>query len=221
LKNGFMRRKWILYTAFFLFLAIGFYVVMTKVIPGYGDVKLPVLSYVQPFSFTNQDGKKVTEKDLDGKVYVAEYFFTTCVGICPKLNTNMRKVYEQYKETDGFLIVSHTCNPETDSATRLWYYADSMKVDTKRWWFLTGTKDSLYTSARVSYLLDDPKNNLQKIEDQFMHTQFFALVDKAGQVRKIYDGLKEKEITELRKDIAVLLKEPVSRKRFSNNLFGN
>jgi len=216
-----MRRKWILYTAFFLFLAIGFYVVMTKVIPGYGDVKLPVLSYVQPFSFTNQDGKKVTEKDLDGKVYVAEYFFTTCVGICPKLNTNMRKVYEQYKETDGFLIVSHTCNPETDSAARLRYYADSMKVDTNRWWFLTGTKDSLYTSARVSYLLDDPKNNLQKIEDQFMHTQFFALVDKAGQVRKIYDGLKEKEITELRKDIAVLLKEPVSRKRFSNNLFGN
>lgn len=216
-----MRRKWILYTAFFLFLAIGFYVVMTKVIPGYGDVKLPVLSYVQPFRFTNQDGKQVTEKDMEGKVYVAEYFFTTCVGICPKLNTNMKKVYDQYKDTEGFLLVSHTCNPETDSAARLKYYADSMKVDTKRWWFLTGTKDSLYTSARVSYLLDDPKNNLQKIEDQFMHTQFFALVDKAGQVRKIYDGLKEKEITELRKDIAVLLKEPVSRKRFSNNLFGN
>ncbi len=216
-----MRRKWILYTAFFLFLAIGFYVVMTKVIPGYGDVKLPILSYVQPFSFTNQDGHKVTEKDMEGKVYVAEYFFTTCVGICPKLNTNMKKVYEQYKDTEGFLVVSHTCNPETDSAARLRYYADSMKVDTKRWWFLTGTKDSLYTSARVSYLLDDPKNNLQKIEDQFMHTQFFALVDKAGQVRKIYDGLKEKEITELGKDIAVLLKEPISRKRFSNNLFGN
>jgi len=216
-----MRRKWILYTAFFLFLAIGFYVVMTKVIPGYGDVKLPVLSYVQPFSFTNQDGKRVTEKDMDGKVYVAEYFFTTCVGICPKLNTNLKKVYEQYKDKEGFLLVSHTCNPETDSAARLRYYADSMKVDTKRWWFLTGTKDSLYTSARVSYLLDDPKNNLQKIEDQFMHTQFFALVDKAGQVRKIYDGLKEKEVDELGKDIAVLLKEPVSRKRFSNNLFGN
>jgi protein SCO1/2 len=194
---------------------------MTKIIPGYGDVKLPVLSYVQPFRFTNQDGKQVTEKDMEGKVYVAEYFFTTCVGICPKLNTNMKKVYEQYKDTEGFLLVSHTCNPETDSAARLKYYADSMKVDTKRWWFLTGSKDSLYISARVSYLLDDPKNNLQKIEDQFMHTQFFALVDKAGQVRKIYDGLKEKEITELRKDIAVLLKEPVSRKRFSNNLFGN
>jgi len=216
-----MRRKWILYTAFFLFLAIGFYVVMTKVIPGYGDVKLPVLSYVQPFRFTNQDGKQVTEKDMEGKVYVAEYFFTTCAGICPKLNTNMKKVYEQYKDSEGFLVVSHTCNPETDSAARLRYYADSMKVDTKRWWFLTGTKDSLYTSARVSYLLDDPKNNVEKIEDQFMHTQFFALVDKAGQVRKIYDGLKEKEIAELGKDIAVLLKEPVSRKRFSNNLFGN
>ena len=216
-----MRRKWIFYTAFFVLLAVGFYVVMTKVIPGYGDVKLPVLSYVQPFSFTNQDGKQVTEKDMEGKVYVAEYFFTTCVGICPKLNTNLKKVYEQYKDTEGFVLVSHTCNPEIDSAARLRYYADSMKVDTRRWWFLTGTKDSLYTSARVSYLLDDPKNNLQKIEDQFMHTQFFALVDKAGQVRKIYDGLKEKEVDELGKDIAVLLKEPVSRKRFSNNLFGN
>lgn len=216
-----MSKKLGLYIAFFAALAIGFYVVMTYVIPGYGDVKLPVLNYVQPFSFTNQDGKQVTQADLDGKVYVTEYFFTTCPGICPKMNTNMKKVYEEYKDADGFVIVSHTCDPDNDSTARLRWYADSMKVNTNRWWFLTGRKDSLYNTARVSYLLDDPKNNLQKIEDQFMHTQFFALVDKAGQVRKIYDGLKEQEIKDLTKDIAVLLKEPVSRKRFSNNLFGN
>ena len=216
-----MRRKWILYTGFFVALAIGFYVVMTYAIPGFGEVKLPVLSYVQPFSFTNQAGAQITEKDVQGKVYVAEYFFTTCTGICPKLNTNMKRVYEKYKDAEGFLLLSHTCNPETDSASRLKYYADSMRVDTKRWIFLTGTKDSLYQSARVSYLLDDPKNNMQKIEDQFMHTQFFALVDKAGQVRKIYDGLKEQEIVALEKDIATLLKEPITRKRFANNLFGN
>lgn len=216
-----MNKKWIFYGAFFLLLVVGFYVVMTKLIPGYGNVKLPVLSYVQPFSFTNQDGRPVTEKDLEGKVYVTEYFFTTCPNICPMMNTNMKKVYEKFKDTEGFVIVSHTCNPETDSAARLKHYADSLQVNTTKWWFLTGRKDSLYNTARVSYLLDDPKNNLQKIEDQFMHTQFFALVDKAGQVRKIYDGLKEEELKELEKDIAVLLKEPVTRKRFSNNLFGN
>lgn len=216
-----MSKKWIFYSAFFLFLVLGFYVVMTKLVPGYGHVKLPVLSYVQPFSFTNQDGRPVTEKDLEGKVYVTEYFFTTCPNICPMMNTNMKKVYEKFKDAEGFVIVSHTCNPETDSAARLKHYADSLAVNTAKWWFLTGRKDSLYNTARVSYLLDDPKNNLQKIEDQFMHTQFFALIDKAGQVRKIYDGLKEEELKELEKDIAVLLKEPVNRKRFSNNLFGN
>lgn len=214
-----MRKKWILYTAFFVLIAVGFYFTMTLLIPGFGDVKLPVLSYVQPFKFTNQDGAAVTEKNLEGKVFVTEYFFTTCPNICPALNTNMRKVYDLYKDEPGFVIVSHTCNPETDSAARLKWYADSMKVNTKTWWFLTGRKDSLYNMARQSYLLDDPKNNLVKIEDQFMHTQFFALVDKAGQVRKIYDGLKEAEVKKLNEDIAVLLKEPVSRARFSNNLF--
>jgi protein SCO1/2 len=182
---------------------------------------MPVLSYVKPFRFINQDGNPVTEKDVEGKVYVTEYFFTTCPNICPMMNNNMKIIYEEYKSAEDFVILSHTCNPETDSAKQLKWYADSMGVNTKQWWFLTGRKDSLYTAARTSYLLDDPKNNLQKIEDQFMHTQFFALVDKAGQVRKIYDGLKEQEVLQLQKDIATLLKEPVSRKRFSNNLFSN
>lgn len=216
-----MSKKRLYYILFFAALAVGFYYVMTLVIPGYGDVKMPVLSYVQPFRFENQDKKIVTDQDLDGKVYVAEYFFTTCPNICPMMNNNMKKVYEKYKNEEGFIILSHTCNPETDSAARLKYYADSMQVDTRRWWFLTGRKDSLYNTARMSYLLDDPKNNLQKIEDQFMHTQFFALVDKSGQVRRIYDGLKQKEVDKLIDDIPVLLKEPKSRKRFSNNLFGN
>ncbi|MBC7848167.1 MAG: SCO family protein [Chitinophagaceae bacterium] len=216
-----MRKKWVLYTSFFVLLAVGFYFVMTKVIPGYGDVKLPVLSHVKPFTFTNQDGKKVSERDLEGKVYVAEYFFTTCTGICPKLNSNMKEVYEDFKDETGLVILSHTSDPDTDSVPVLKRYADSMQVNTQRWWFVTGRKDSLYNSARVSYLLDDPKNNFQQIDDQFLHTQFFALVDKAGQVRKIYDGLKDDEVRELKQDIAKLIKEPVSRKHFSNNLFGN
>lgn len=195
---------------------------MKAIIPGYGVKSFPVLNDVKPFSFTNQDGKQVTERDVEGKVYVVEYFFTTCTGICPILNDNMRIIYEKYKNEPHFAILSHTCNPETDSVAQLKHYADSMQVDGSKWFFLTGEKDSLYNAARVSYLLDDPKNNMHNIEEQFLHTQFFALVDKNGKVRKkIYDGLKKKEIKELEEDIQVLLNEPASTTRFVNNLFGN
>jgi protein SCO1/2 len=216
-----MSRKVIFYIGFFVVLVIAFYVALTQVIPGYGEVKLPVVNRVQPFSFTNQDGQKVTERNVEGKVYVAEYFFTTCPSICPMLNTNMLKIYEAYKDEPGFMILSHTVDPDNDNVARLKWYADSMKVNTQRWVFLTGRKDSLYQTARNSYLLDDPQNNLQNISDQFLHTQFFALVDKTGRVRKIYDGLKKEEIEELKKDIKRLLKERSSEERFSNNMFGS
>jgi protein SCO1/2 len=216
-----MRRKVIFYIAFFAVLVIGFYVALTQVIPGYGEVKLPVVNRVQPFKFTNQDGQQTTERNVEGKVYVAEYFFTTCPSICPMLNTNMKKIYEAYKDEPGFMILSHTVDPDNDNVARLKWYADSMQVNTKQWVFLTGRKDSLYKTARNSYLLDDPQNNLQNINDQFLHTQFFALVDRTGRVRKIYDGLKKAEIEELKKDIKRLLKERSSEERFSNNLFGS
>jgi protein SCO1 len=208
-----MSRKLLFYCIFFVVLVVGFYVALTQVIPGFGKVKLPVLSYVQPFQFTNQDGKPVTDKAVEGKVYVAEYFFTTCQSICPIMNTNIKQVYELYKNEPGFLIVSHTCDPANDNTARLKVYSDSLGVNTERWWFLTGRKDSLYNTARNSYLLDDPKNNLQNINSQFLHTQFLALVDKNGKVRKIYDGLKKEELAEMKKDIDVLLKEPVLPKK--------
>ena len=137
------------------------------------------------------------------------------------MNRNLGPLHEAYKNEPRFLILSHTCDPETDSSARLKVYADSIKADTRNWWFLTGRKDSLYSTARNSYLLDDPKNNLQSIEDQFLHTQFLALVDKTGRVRKIYDGLRKEELEELKKDIQVLLDEPIDQKRFSNNIFGS
>jgi protein SCO1/2 len=202
-------------------LVLAFYYALTKTIPGFGEEKLPVLGRVQPFRFTNQDGNAFTERNVDGKVYVAEYFFTTCPSICPMLNTNMKKVYELYKNEPGFLIVSHTVDPDHDNAARLKWYADSMKVNTEHWIFVTGRKDSLYQAARNSYLLDDPQNNLQNINEQFLHTQFFALVDRYGRVRKIYDGLKKDELEELKKDIKRLLKEHNTGDRFSNNMFGS
>jgi len=202
-----MSKKLLTYLIFFTLLLLGFFYFVFKGTDNW-KVKLPVLSYVKPFHFINQDGQPVTDADILNKITVVEYFFTTCKGICPRLNTNMKEVYLQFKDEPDFQIFSHTCNPGTDSVAVLKHYADSLKVDTKKWIFITGRKDSLYQMARSSYLLDDPKNNVEKIEDQFIHTQFFAIVDRNGKVRgKIYDGLKAIEVQQLKRDIARLLKD--------------
>ncbi|HTI12018.1 MAG TPA: SCO family protein [Puia sp.] len=215
------KRKIIFFAGFFVLLFIVFYVVLTRILPGFGSVQLPVLSYVQSFSFANQDGRKITQKDVAGKVYVAEYFFTTCKGICPKMNANVKKLSLEFAGEPDFRILSYTVDPGTDSVGRMKRYADSLGADGGKWWFLTGRKDSLYGLARGSYLLDDPKNNDININEQFIHTQFLALVDKSGRVRKIYDSLKKDELDELSKDIKSLLKETATTPRFANSLFNN
>ena len=202
-----MSKKQIFYLAFFGVLVVGFFIVLLIIIPGFAKPRFPPIGSVQSFAFTNQDGTIITDKDLQGKVVAVEYFFTTCTGICPRLNNNMRKLYNEFKNDDGFLILSHTCDPATDSVARLKKYADSMQVDTHRWQFLTGRKDSLYYMARESYKIDDPANNPQNIEDDFLHTQFIALVDREGKVTKIYDGLKQSELSEMSKEIKRLLKD--------------
>lgn len=195
-----MSKKAIFYIVFFVVLVSVFYMVVRQWIRPNDTI-----SVVQPFSFTNQDGKQVTEKDVAGKVYVAEYFFTTCRGICPRMNKNMRKVYDKFKDEKDFLILSHTCQPEVDSVPVLKRYADSMGVNTAKWIFLTGRKDSLYNMARVSYTIDDPVNNLKSIEDDFLHTQFWALVDEEGKVKKVYDALEENEVDAMIRQIRRML----------------
>ncbi len=196
-----MSKKGIFYTLFFVVLVSVFYLIVQKWIK-----RNDTISVVQPFAFLNQDGNLITNKDVEGKLYVAEYFFTTCKGICPTMNNNMKLVYEQFKDEDGFLILSHTCLPEVDSVPQLKKYADSLGVNTKRWVFLTGRKDSLYNMARVSYTIDDPVNNLKTTADDFLHTQFWALVNKEGKVKKVYDGLKESEVKQMIKQIKRMLK---------------
>ena len=202
-----MRRKTVFFIVFFFLLVIGFYYTMSQLIPGFGKSKLPPIGRVLPFAFTNQDGKKVTEQDVAGKVFVAEYFFTTCKSICPIMNTNMKIVYERFKNEKDFLILAHTCDPGTDSVERLKKYADSLNVDTDKWIFLTGTKDSLYRQARHSYKIDDPNNNPLSNEVDFLHSQFFSLVDKKGNVRSIYEGNERKDVERMINEIEVLLKE--------------
>ena len=183
----------------------------------------------------------VTQKTTADKVYVAEFFFTTCKGICPKMNANMRRVFDAYKNEKEFLIISHTCMPETDSVPLLKAYEQRMisgkliknedgsykiikpeeaantPIYNPNWNFVTGDKAALYKMARQGYMIDNGKpDSTQRIEDQFIHTQFFALVDRYGRVRAIYDGLKEEEIQKLIGDIAGLLRERVDHTRFMN-----
>ena len=218
-----MRRKIIGYSIFFVVLIFLFLVVVLGNVRRPGDfflaetwytlasnfkTKAPVISFVKPFRFTTQDGKVFTEKDMTGKVCVVNFFFTSCKGVCPIMNSNLNTIYNEYKSEPDFVIISHTCDPETDSAARLRHYADSMKVDTRIWTFLTGRKDSLYLAARNTYLIDDPNNNVTNINDQFLHSQFIALVDKNGNVRgQVYDALKPDELKMLKENIKDLLKE--------------
>ena len=200
-----MSKKRLFYVAFFILLFIGFVAIMSFLIPGFTKKSIPPIGEVKPFNFVNQDGKTINESVFNNKVVAVEYFFTTCKGICPRMNNNLKKVYEAYKDEKDFLILSHTCDPATDSAAQLKRYADSLGVDTNRWMFLTGRKDSLYYMARFAYMIDDPANNLQNIDDDFLHTQFIALVNKQGKVVKIYDALKQSELSEMQKEIRKLL----------------
>ena len=227
-----MSKKWWYIGFFVLLFAVYFIYVFSQT--DISQSSLPVINNnVQPFAFTNQNGKTISEKDVDGKVYVAEFFFTTCKGICPKMNANMRRVFDAFKADSNFMIVSHTCMPETDSVPLLKKYEQKMlngklekntdgsykiSYDTLTgakltpanpvWNFVTGDKTALYNMARHSYLIDNNKpDTSQNIADQFIHTQLFALMDKQTRVRGIYDGLKEAEMQKLLKDIAGLLKE--------------
>ena len=201
-----MRKKIIFYLLFFGVL-LGCYFGAMVYTTDFEKVKLPVLNTVQPFSFMRQDSVMVSQQDIKQRVYVVEYFFTTCKGICPKMNKNMKGIYEKFKTDSSFLILSHTVNPETDSVPVLVKYAETMGADPRNWWFLTGSKELLYKTARESYKIDDPDNSTLNIKDQFLHTQFFALVDRQGRVRGVYDGIKKNDVEELIGDIQELINE--------------
>jgi protein SCO1 len=205
-----MSKKTWFYIGFFVLLVFGFFIFLSYKIPGFAHPKIPPISTVQSFSFLDQDGKTISNEDVKGKVYVATFFFTTCTSVCPRLNNNLKPVNAEFKNEPNFLILSFTCDPSRDSVSKLKWYADSvLKVNTSNWIFLTGNKDSLYAMARHSYMIDDPKNEVQNGETDFLHTQLIALVNKKGEVVKIYDGLKPSEISQMQAEIKKLLKEEI------------
>lgn len=165
--------------------------------------------HVQDFKFVNQEGDTVTNEDVAGKIYVVEYFFTTCKGICPRMNENMSKVYEAFKGNDDVMILSHTVDPKKDTVEAMKEYSLRFAADPDQWLFLTGDKQDLYDVARYSYLISatDDTSNVD-IESDFIHTDRFVLVDRDGYLRgKFYIGTDPGEVNQLIGDIKQLLKE--------------
>jgi protein SCO1 len=161
--------------------------------------------FVPAFQFTDQYNETVSEQTVKDKIYVTEYFFTTCQSICPVMNNYLEKIYLEFKNSPEFIILSHTVDPETDSVSVLMDYAKQHGVTDKKWLFLTGTKQDLYSLARKGYLLNAEEGNGGP--DDFIHTQNFALIDKERHIRGFYDGTDSVEINRLIQEIKILQKE--------------
>ncbi len=168
--------------------------------------EIPPKHTVGDFNFIDQNGETVNPKKLGDCIYVADYIFTTCPGICKIMTTDMTEVYQEYKEEPHFKILSHTSKPEEDSVSVLLKYAQSKGVeDTKSWFFLTGDKKELQRMAYEQYGIVN-KNDLQE-EGSFVHTEMFVLVDKNKYIRGYYDGTNKTEVNQMVRDIKELLKE--------------
>lgn len=161
------------------------------------------------FSFHNQEGEIVTLDEVKDKVFVAEYFFTTCGTICPKMTAQMTRVQKEFKGDDEFKILSFTVNPEIDTVEVMKAYAEKHKAVSGQWHFLTGEKEDLYHLARNSFFVLKPAEaaNLGDAGSDFIHTNNFVLVDQELRIRGYYDGTSISEVNELMEDIKILLKE--------------
>ncbi len=160
---------------------------------------------IADFSFVNQNGKTITQKDYEGKVYVADFFFTTCGSICPKMTTNLADVQKAFINNPKVMLLSHTVFPETDSIPVLKAYAIKNGVVDSKWNLVTGDKKAIYTMARKSYLavkLGRPEQLYDMV-----HTENFVLVDTKRRVRGFYDGTKKEDMKRLIEDINFLSNE--------------
>lgn len=159
---------------------------------------------ISDFAFTNQQGQLVSQKDVEGKVYVADFFFTSCPTICPRVKKQMKRVYEQYKDEPNFVMISHTIDTKFDTVARLAWYGEKLGIAAPKWHLVTGEKDSLYRIA-YDYLLTALED--KSAPGGFDHSGAIALIDKKRRIRGLYDGLDSARVTQMMVDIKTLLRE--------------
>lgn len=160
---------------------------------------------IADFSFVNQNGDTITQKNYEGKIYVADFFFTTCGSICPKMTTNLEEVQKAVLNNPKVMLLSHTVFPEVDSIPVLKEYAIKHHVVDSKWNLVTGDKKDIYTMARKSYLAVKLGRPDQLYD--MVHTENFVLVDQKRRVRGFYDGTNKEEMKRLLEDIDFLCKE--------------
>ena len=162
--------------------------------------ELPEIGNIPQFEFTNSDGNTVTLDNLKGKVWVADFIFTTCTMACPMMTGNMNIVHKKFKKNDNVRLVSISVYPEYDTPEVLKNYASQYDADTEKWLFLTGKEDAVKDVIRDGFKIGD-------YEDIIFHSEKFALVDKKGIIRAYYNGMKSEDMKQLKKDINALLKQ--------------
>ncbi|NOW93965.1 SCO family protein [Mucilaginibacter sp. SG564] len=176
---------------------------VTKTVDG-KQVTDTTYSTIPAFKFVNQYADTISDKSLDGKIYVADFFFTTCPSICPVMHRNMLNVYKEFKADDNFRIISHTIDPKYDTVPVLKKYADKMGISGNTWWLLHGTKEETYQIAK-NYLVSVQE---KKPQGEYIHDGYFVLVDKQKRLRGTYDGTDPAQVTKLIADIKTLKTEP-------------
>ncbi len=176
---------------------------MEKPLPIFGERNVvgldTVYHTIAPFQFVDQDSMIVTNTTFADKIYVTDFFFTSCRTICPIMKTQLMRVYDTIQNKPDVLILSHTIDPEYDTVALLHDYAERLGVDSRKWHFVTGIKDSIYKIAQTSYFSTAMEDKTEP--EGFIHSGAFLLIDKSGRIRGKYDGTKEDEVNRLIGDL--------------------
>ncbi len=184
--------------------------IVSQQLPVYGErnysseIGDTVFHTISDFSFVNQDSAIINQDSLKGKIFVANFFFTTCPDICPSMMKNVQFVYNKYNEAPDIRFISHTVDPKQDSVPALKKYADNLGAQSNRWYLVTGSKAALYFAAEHDYLLAAVETRL---EDAFIHSEKLVLIDHKGRIRGFYNGLEFREMRKLVDDIKALVVE--------------
>jgi protein SCO1 len=169
-------------------------------------INTDTLHTIAPFSFTDQNNQTITNKTLQGKIYAANFFFTSCPSICPKMTNNMHLVADSFANNPNVALLSYSVTPDIDNVEKLHQYAQNKNINGNQWHLLTGNRSAIYQLARQSYFAEE-EPGFTKDSTEFLHTEHCVLVDKKGHIRGIYNATLKLEMTRLIADIAILLKE--------------
>lgn len=186
-----------------------------KPLPVYGEREVingdTIYHTIAPFQFVNQDSALVNNDTFRGKIYISDFFFTSCRTICPIMKTQMLRVYDSLKNDADVLILSHTIDPEYDTVALLHDFAERLGVSSNKWHFVTGAQDSIYKIAQTSYFATAMEDGSEP--DGFIHSGAFLLIDKQQRIRGNYDGTVEESVNQLIRDVRKLQREYATQKK--------